>query len=488
MDTRKNNTPTILLVDDVANNLSILEHMLVQQGYTIRTASNGITALQTMQNELPDLILLDIHMPDMSGYDVCQYIKHDESTAHIPIIFLSPIDHPIDKGRAFAIGCADYIPEPFQREEVIVRVQNQIVLQQTRRLNKHLSFSVDELEQRNREQAMINRMSSFLQRAESSEEAYTVSLPFLRQLFQGQTGALYILNAKTEQLTLMAEWGDPLVISQKQIAASSCWALAGGRVYLIEDAIDDLGCNIHTQPNKRPYICVQLKTRNEMFGILYVQRDPITTSQERNHWTRLALMVADLMALALSNLNLREHLRQQAIRDPLTGLYNRRFLDESLQREITHATRHNRIVGVMMLDIDYFKQFNDTYGHDCGDAVLQTIAIFLQSQVRSTDMVYRFGGEEFTIVFPEASYEHMERRAEELRIGISKIQEKYEDIPLPPATVSIGIACFPMHGNSPEMVLIAADIALYQAKSTGRNKVCVAKNKEQTVPTSQPTK
>jgi diguanylate cyclase (GGDEF)-like protein len=180
------------------------------------------------------------------------------------------------------------------------------------------------------------------------------------------------------------------------------------------------------------------------------------------------------IALALSNLKLRDSLRQQSIRDPLTGLFNRRYLEESLLLEIQRAKRSNSPFSILMIDLDHFKRFNDTHGHEAGDIVLQNLGRFLQRHIRGGDIACRYGGEEFTLVLPGTSLELAQQRAEELNAGVRALHVDFNGSSLGPLSISAGVATFPNHGESVELVLQSADMALYQAKNEGRDRVVVA--------------
>jgi diguanylate cyclase (GGDEF)-like protein/PAS domain S-box-containing protein len=167
-------------------------------------------------------------------------------------------------------------------------------------------------------------------------------------------------------------------------------------------------------------------------------------------------------------------LQEQTIRDPLTGLHNRRYLDEALSRELQRAERHNQSISIIMIDVDHFKRFNDTYGHDAGDMLLQAVSTFLQHNTRGEDTVCRYGGEEFTLVLPGTSHEDARQRAEELRAGIQALVVTHQGQTLDGITASLGIAIFPTHGITADAKFRAADQALYQAKYSGRNQVAMA--------------
>jgi diguanylate cyclase (GGDEF)-like protein len=189
---------------------------------------------------------------------------------------------------------------------------------------------------------------------------------------------------------------------------------------------------------------------------------------------RLAQAVAEQLALALANLRLRDTLRRQSIRDPLTGLFNRRYLEETLEREVQRAARSNSPLGVIMLDIDHFKQFNDSSGHEAGDVLLSALGQFLLQCTRGSDIACRYGGEEFALILPDAPLAATRQRAEDMRQSIAQLQMEHRGQRLGPISVSLGVAAFPDHGQNKEVLLRLADAALYQAKHEGRNRVAVS--------------
>ena len=190
---------------------------------------------------------------------------------------------------------------------------------------------------------------------------------------------------------------------------------------------------------------------------------------------QLAMTVAEQIALALANLKLQETLRIQAIRDPITGLYNRRYMEESLVREIQRSARNGKELGVIMLDIDHFKDFNDKYGHAVGDAMLRELGSFLQEKVRQEDIACKYGGEEFVLILPNAGLEITEERADIIRRDIKLVQVDVDGKIFENITLSFGVSIFPDHGEIWEHLLRAADVALYRAKTGGRDQVVVGK-------------
>jgi len=188
----------------------------------------------------------------------------------------------------------------------------------------------------------------------------------------------------------------------------------------------------------------------------------------------VASTLGEQSALALANLRLRETLRSQSVRDPLTGLFNRRYMEETLEREIRRAERGARPLSVMMLDLDHFKQFNDTFGHSAGDSLLRELGTMLRANLRAGDIACRFGGEEFVLILPEAALNCARSRAEQLRETAKHLHVSHLGESLGPVTISLGVAAFPEHGASGEDLIENADAALYRAKSEGRDRVVVA--------------
>jgi diguanylate cyclase (GGDEF)-like protein len=220
------------------------------------------------------------------------------------------------------------------------------------------------------------------------------------------------------------------------------------------------------------YLDIPMTASGECIGMFHIEWPmEVETNQEVQV---LALSVPEHLSLALSNIKLRESLRHQSIRDPLTGVFNRRYMEETLDTEIPRAYRKNSKVGIMMLDIDHFKRFNDSFGHEAGDLVLLRLSTLLQSKIRGEDIICRFGGEEFVLILPDAKTDTLKQRAEDIRESVMKMKLEYNGVSLGAVTVSIGIAIFPNNGLTGEEVLLSADKALYIAKSEGRNRSEVA--------------
>jgi diguanylate cyclase (GGDEF)-like protein len=347
--------------------------------------------------------------------------------------------------------------------------------------NQKLELSRDELEEHNRKMFLLNQMGDLLQSCSTVEEAYTIIGPLGQQLFPEETGALYIINNSRDLLEAATAWG-PLPAEQDTFALDDCWALRLGRIHIYKTDNDIVNLLCPHLKNQLPVfsLCIPMTAHGDTMGIFHLRgyNGPEQTRKKQLSLTeakqQLALAMADNVVLALANLKLRISLRDQAIRDPLTGLFNRRYLEETLEREFNRALRMKRSVGVIMLDLDHFKKFNDTFGHEAGDVLLRKLGNFLKQHLRGGDIACRYGGEEFALILPEVSPGHLLRRAEQLREGVKQLSIAYQGQDLGTLTMSLGIAMCPIHGATGQRVLNAADAALYEAKRAGRDRVVIA--------------
>ncbi len=554
----KENVPQILVVDDAPDIIALLTETLTRQGYRVRSASSGAEALSSFAAEVPDLILLDIRMPDMDGYEVCHHLKSNGQGHGMPVIFISSLDETIDIAKGFQAGGIDYITKPFHLHEVLARVETHISLRRLqmqleekntqlqqeivdreraegelkkhrshleetvfrrtadlRRINDELQHEVVErekmegvLEQTNyklhsmvyeyglRQQRLnlFNQMSEKLQRCISLEETYPVISQFAQDLFPLAAGSLFMLSSPQNLFEAVTSWGKALS-GEKTFPAENCFALQEGKIHITADFRSDSCCRHILGGGRKSGLCVPLMAQGETLGMLHLQQriSPSTSAQPgfdelsegfNDEMQQLTVTVADYLVLALSNIKLRDTLKQQAIHDPLTGLFNRRYMEETLIREISRAKRYETPLGIIMIDLDHFRRFNNTFGHEAGDLVLRDLGKFLQSNIRKEDVACRYGGEEFTLILPGAPMDITEKRAETLRTLVQDLEIYYNGRPLDSITLSLGVASFPEHGGTGETVLQAADAALYAAKRAGRNKVSTA-GKEEPARTAQ---
>ena len=351
--------------------------------------------------------------------------------------------------------------------------------------NAELSGSIEELERRNVEARLLNEMGDLLQSCEVAEEAYAVVHEISPALFPGDSGALYVRNPSRTLVEAVARWGAWAGQQPEVFSPEDCWALRRGVTYTAHAGHRQPLCR-HVAAEGRATICVPLTSQGDTSGLFHLQTDHDDVGgASEGHREQMAVQVGERMALALANFRLREKLRRQSIRDPLTDLFNRRYIQETLDREASRAQRSGRPLTVIMVDIDHFKRFNDTFGHDAGDAVLKLVASSLAQGIRNEDIACRYGGEEFLLVLPDAPLQDAAKRAEELRERVAALQLSHQGRALDRIEISLGVATFPEHGSSWQKVVQAADAALYRAKQEGRDRVRVRQASGRTRPQSE---
>lgn len=335
-----------------------------------------------------------------------------------------------------------------------------------------LSQANDELSKAYSEITLLNHMSDLLQACLTVEEAQIVISTLVKPLFPECSGAIFTIHSSKNLVEAIFTWGNDLA-SETVFSPDRCLSLRRGQPYWVKNTERHLLCqHRHQTPHPGESVCIPMVAQGEILGVLYLSLASAEELTETKY--RLAGMVARQIAMAFANLKLRETLTNQSIRDPLTNLFNRRYMEESLEREIRRAQRHHHEIGIIMLDVDHFKQLNDTYGHDAGDAILRELALFLQKQIRSSDIACRYGGEEFTLILPEAPVEVTYQRAQQLCESVKRLSVEYRQQSFGVITVSIGVASFPENGTTGMEVIKAADTALYRAKQEGRDRVAIA--------------
>jgi diguanylate cyclase (GGDEF)-like protein len=344
------------------------------------------------------------------------------------------------------------------------------------------------LRDRERELVLLSELGSLLQTCDSVDEAHVVVSRQGRRLFPQHSGTVYLISPSRTDLDVAASWGDEAAAAAPAadlFRPEDCWALRVGREHFYADPANDLRCRHLTAGGAgggpAVSLCVPLVALGETLGVLHLHEPaggtpgaPGAAVANLKGRRQLAATVAEQLAMAIANLNLRETLRHQSVRDSLTGLYNRRYFQESLEREIRRAKRRGGSLGVMMLDLDRFKLFNDNFGHEAGDVLLRALAELLHRRLRGEDVACRYGGEELALILPEASLEATCARAEELRQAVRELRPVYQESVLGGVTVSVGVAVYPDHGPTGDDVVRAADTALYHSKACGRDRVSVA--------------
>jgi diguanylate cyclase (GGDEF)-like protein len=316
---------------------------------------------------------------------------------------------------------------------------------------------------------LLFNMADTLQSALGHADANSVLRSTASSLLPGFGGALYIFNNSGDRLELSTSWRWPEVVTASEsISPSDCWAIKRGKWHL--NLVDDgaaLCCEHHQ--GGLTTLEIPMMARGEVYGLLIIQRDGAAATGELEAIAGVANALADAMSLSLSNLALRERLRTQALRDPLTGLYNRRYMEDALERYADQAARTHSPLSIVMIDLDHFKRLNDEHGHSMGDAVLSEVASAILGAIRPCDIACRYGGEELVVLFPDCGLEDGAMKAEVLRGRIERLSDRH-GISI---SASFGVAAI-ADGSRVGEALSDADRALYRAKQEGRNRVVTA--------------
>lgn len=462
-------SPEILIVDDIPDNVELVARFLRGRDYQISFASSGPEALTHLELQIPDLILLDVNMPGMNGFEVCRHLQGRPELKSVPVIFVTARTSSEDLAEGFAAGGVDYITKPLKRTELLSRVGFHLELKRTREalaqqnqelqsLNQALTGTVTLLQRQTAELSTLNLMNDRLQRCASMAQARRELITTLPTLFREEEGVLVLTTG--DETPSVTQWSKKLDQPPPQMGL--CQAMAAGPG--LPASLSGLpSCPCQRNHGNRPYLCLPLGHDRAFQGVLrlrFPENDP-----DRQLLARAVVRTIDL---TLGNLQLQEELRQQAIRDPLTGLYNRRHMEAALAREIHRSLRKGGHLAVILLDLDHFKDFKDAHGSQAGNALLQTVGAALTQRVRAGDVACRCGGEEFLLILPDTDTDSALKRAETLRQAVTDLGK---DHPEDRVTCSVGVALLPLHGDTPDGLIRAADQALHQAKRCGHDRV-----------------
>lgn len=330
-----------------------------------------------------------------------------------------------------------------------------------------------QLDRSAREIRLLNEFNDHLQVCKTIEETLPILKRYGQQLFPEASVSISLVSESRNIVEPFVSWGNQATL-ERMFAPDDCWALRRGKVHV------ESGCHNGTLcPNTRNcnikfgYVCIPMMAYGEVLGVLNIcyHSAQAECEDDQSSSRRLAQITGDQVALAIANLKLRETLQHQSTRDPLTQLYNRRFLLDNMEREFCRADQEGETIVAMMIDIDHFKKFNDSYGHEAGDLVLREFGALLKESVRSIDLPCRYGGEEFLVVLTNTCLKGALARAEEIRKLVAKMSIKHRNQPLGAINVSIGVAGYPMDAKTPQQLISQADTALYKAKKDGRNRV-----------------
>jgi diguanylate cyclase (GGDEF)-like protein len=492
----------ILIVEDEAIVAMDIADTLRNLGHEVTdTVPSGEQATASVKENRPDVILMDIGLKgEMDGIQTAEQIRSQYS---IPVIFLTAYADEKTLERAKITAPCGYLTKPFEetdlriaievglyrakleseREALIKELQEALTErkqaeEKLKQAQETLSIINNKLEERNRQNSLLSEMGELLQSCSTVQEVPTIVNSSVANLFPGTDGALFLLNNSRTDLQSVARWGDfPEDVDNNIFVPDACWGLRQGRAYAVEDMKIGPICPHLKQTSSTAYLCLPLIGKGETLGLLHLGTKRLV-QEDDTQWNiaelkETAVIFAEYLSLAIANIKLSEKLASQSIRDTLTGLFNRRYMEETSQREILRAARKQTKIGIIMVDIDHFKQVNDTYGHEAGDEFLIKLADFFKLKTRGSDIACRYGGEEFILILPESSVEETYKRADYLREEIKKMKVYFRDQLLPSITLSFGIATYPDHGTDIDELIRVADTALYKAKEEGRDRVIV---------------
>lgn len=450
-------TARVLIVDDIPTNVRLLEARLAAEYFEVLTAASGPEALDICDRESVDIILLDVMMPEMDGFEVCRRIKSNPETAHIPVLMVTALDQPSDRVRGLDAGADDFLTKPVDDVQLMARVKSLV----------RLKSLTDELRARARtgqeiaiEDAMhamdsVDAEGGRILLIDTDERhaerltGYLTPAHHVEVLTSPADAALAVVEGSHELavISMALRDFDPLRVCSQIRTSEAGRALP---LILVADEADrprvvrglDLGVNdFIMRPVERNELAARVRTQ----------------IRRARYAEQLRLSVTHTMALAVT--------------DELTGLYNRRYFDRHLYLMLERAQQQERDLAVMLIDLDFFKAVNDTHGHDVGDVVLREFSARLRRNIRGVDLACRFGGEEFVVLMPDTDFRQAQMVAERVR---SAVAERSFDLgagrPLP-VTVSVGVALNETDADTPEVLLKRADVALYRAKREGRNRV-----------------
>jgi two-component system cell cycle response regulator len=450
-------TARVLIVDDIPTNVRLLEARLTAEYYEVLTASSGREALDICQSQDVDIVLLDVMMPEMDGFEVCRRLKADPKTHHIPVLMVTALDQPSDRVQGLDAGADDFHTKPVDDTQLMARVKSLV----------RLKSLTDEL----RARALTGQQIA-------SEDALRVM-----DSISPSGGSILIIDTDQRH----AERIRNFLVPEHQVdiltqPADAVFQVSGGsyELALVSMSLDDFDplrvCSQvrtveHTRnlpiilmadPADKPRVVRALDLGINDFIHRPVERNELMArvrTQIRRHRYALELRQSVNNTLAM------------AVTDVLTGLYNRRYFERHLTVMLGKAQEQERDLALMILDIDHFKAVNDTYGHDIGDAVLREFSARLRRNIRGVDLACRFGGEEFVVLMPDTDFAQADAVAERVRQSIGELSF---DIGAPrplSVTVSVGVSLNDGQADTPEGMIKRADVALYRAKREGRNRV-----------------
>ena len=447
----------MLIVDDIPTNVRLLEARLTAEYFEVATASSGRAALDHCDHGDIDIVLLDVMMPEMDGFEVCRRLKSNPKTHHIPVLMITALDQPSDRVRGLEVGADDFLTKPVDDIQLMARVKSLVRL-------KNLT---DELRAR----------------AQTGQQIAIEDADRAMDSISTDGGRVLVIDTDPRHAERLRGYLAPMhKVEVLTNPADAVFEVAGGdyEVALVSMALADF------DPLR---ICSQMRTVEQartlpiilvaddadrprvVRGLDLGVNDFILRPVERNELSARVRTQIRRQRYAVALRESVNHTMALAVTDELTGLYNRRYFDRHLSLMLDKAQEQGRDMAVMLIDMDFFKAVNDTHGHDIGDAVLKEFALRLRRNVRGVDLACRYGGEEFVVLMPDTDYGQAQGVAERVRSAVAERQFDVGALRPLGVTVSVGVTLNESEIDTPEIMLKRADVALYRAKREGRNRV-----------------
>jgi diguanylate cyclase (GGDEF)-like protein len=440
----------ILIVDDEPTSLMLLQEILKAHNHVVRPFNNGELALRSIMVEAPELILLDIRMPGMNGFEICRQIKENKRLKDIPVIFITAASDMEDKVRAFEEGGVDYITKPFQKEEVVARVNTHIALSHTIQRMKNIADALRKSEESLKLAQSIAHLGHWVLDIKSGQ--IDCSDELYRILGIAEQGT--ITNSDAFLQTVHPD--------DRERVAIHLNAVQSGSGFDLEFRIVSQSGKVSVVHGKGEVFCLDGGNQKKVIGT-------IQDIHEYEHdQTRMLGVIQDITERKA----LQSKLEEQANTDSLTGCDSRRHFLEHAEGELLRTRRYGGEMSMLMLDLDHFKSVNDTYGHQIGDMALRNMVHVCQKLLRDVDVIGRIGGEEFAILLPETGGERALEIADRLCQAFAAAELASEDGALFHVTASIGVSSISTEDTSIDEIIRRADHALYKAKNSGRNRAC----------------
>jgi two-component system, cell cycle response regulator len=477
----KNENEIILVVEDDELIISLLESRLSIEGYKIETASDGIEALKKIENNNDiSLILLDIMMPEMNGIEVLKELRKKYSLMELPVLMITALDNDQSVIECLELGANDYLKKPFNFSVLLRRIESNIFIK-----NAHKSLKSKNTELKNDKIYLQNKLGETLNIVQFSnrinnlnyETLLNEAKKFFPILFEAKLFSFFKYDYRNKRLKLLAhnhsEWENmknPFYVYED---AGIMWEVIRKREPVIVENFSKSKFNTQNFVSKYKndnIICAPVMVNKQILGVINLN-NIANTFMTQDHFATINIVI-NQFSLAMNNCLLHKKVEQLSVLDDLTQLYNRRYFHKTIRQEIDRVKRYKNNLSIIMIDIDYFKNFNDKYGHDCGDYVLKEIADFIKNAFRNIDIVCRYGGEEFMVILPNTEKNQAFKIAERIRKSISEKIFKYVHEIKHKLTISIGVTEY-KDNELLRQFIKRVDEALYLSKQNGRNKVTI---------------